>query len=281
MRLQRKYRQKRNFKPGIFSIILLGLVLLVIFSIFLLFRSNMFTIQSIDVQTEKISCTDNKQIRDVVPLLGQNFFLTNSAKVESKLKKRFICIKSVEILRQFPNRVKIKVFGREPAAILVVTKDIEATQSGLLERFTQQATPSGEPNSSAIVMDSGENLLVDIQGVIYSSNLEGVTAPRIYVRDSKLTLGQTLKEDVIKNVLKILDKLKTFGVSVKEVKIIQNKLLLVDAVPRIIFKLDDKQEMQIASLQLILNKAKIDDSSLEFIDLRFDKPVVRFAPKKK
>ena len=163
----------------------------------------------------------------------------------------------------------------------MATKEVEATQSGLLERFTQQATPSGESSNSAIFADAGENFLVDIQGVIYSNNPEGVNAPRIYVRDLKFTLGQTIKENIIKNILKIIDKLKTFGVSIKEVKIIKNNILLVDAVPRIIFKLDDKQEMQIASLQLILNKAKIDGSSLEFIDLRFDKPVVRFAPKKK
>ncbi|MBI4038755.1 hypothetical protein HY384_02235 [Candidatus Daviesbacteria bacterium] len=49
--------------------------------------------------------------------------------------------------------------------------------------------------------------------------------------------------------------------------------------PRIIFRLSNSLDVQLASLQLILGKAKIDGSRLEFIDLRFDKPVLKFTPK--
>ena len=50
--------------------------------------------------------------------------------------------------------------------------------------------------------------------------------------------------------------------------------------PKVFFRLDNEIDLQLASLQLILEKAKIDERILEFIDLRFDKPIVRFAPKK-
>ena len=256
-------------------------------------RSNIFTISSVDVQAEKIACANPSQIKDAANLLGQNFLIFNPAIVESNLKKKFLCIESIILSRNFPNRVKLSVFGREPVAILVVIKSEEATQSGVLERFsTLEATNSAE-TSLQWGEEKSSNFLIDEQGVIYSDNIEQINLSerlRIYISGLNLTLGQKLTEGLIQNTLKILEKVKTFGVDVKEAKIYSKNTLLINAMPRMIFKLDDKIDMQIASLQLILEKAKIDrgtiptevgrdSNQLEFIDLRFDKPVVKIAPK--
>lgn len=261
------------------------LILVVVSISFLLIRSNIFIIRSVEAQLEKAACTDAEQIKNSSKLLGQNFFFINSSKVESDLKRKFLCIKSVKISRYFPNRVILQIFGREPAAILVMEKNEEVT-AGEIEEFSKiESTPSAEASISAkfslSVEGPTENFLVDNDGVIYSNNIEQINAPRIYVSGLNLTLGQEVKENLIKGLLKILEKVKIFGVDVKDAKIYSKNILLINTKPKMIFKLDDKIDTQIASLQLILGKAKIDSAELEFIDLRFDKPIVRFAPKKK
>ncbi|TSC87728.1 MAG: Uncharacterized protein G01um10147_414 [Microgenomates group bacterium Gr01-1014_7] len=250
-----------------FKLILFLSILLIISMGVFLFRSNIFTITSIEVEIEKVGCVESDKIRDASNLLGQNFFLLNSSKLENDLKNKYVCIHKVNLSRYFPNKVKLFIFGREPAAILIVLKDGEATESA-------EATPSAEASSSA------EGFVVDNEGVVYSNSIEQINAPYIYAGGLNLTVGQKIKDDFIGKILKILEKLKSFGVDVKETKIYSNSLLLTGAMPRIIFKLSDNIDTQIASLQLILNKAKIDGEILEFIDLRFDKPVVKFAPKK-
>ncbi len=106
--------------------------------------------------------------------------------------------------------------------------------------------------------------------------------PRIYFYDKNISLGNKLDKS-LKDSLKILDKIRTFGVNIKDTRVLNDLFLIYpqEGWPKIIFRMDDKVDIQLASLQLILEKTKIDNKELEFIDLRFDKPIVKFAPGKK
>lgn len=255
-------------------------------SIFLFIRSNIFTIRSVDVYLEKVGCVSSEQIRGTSNALKKNFFFINSSEIEEALKKQFTCIKSVITARYFPNKIKLDVFGREPAAILVVLKNEEASESAVLEEFSKlESTMSAEASASASspfsVRGPSESFLIDNEGVLYSKNIEQVFAPKVYVSGLNLTLGKKIEWNLIKNILKILEKLKIFGLNLTESKIYSENILLINAVPKIVLGLEDKIDTQIASLQLIMNEAKINEENLEFIDLRFDKPIVRFAPIKK
>lgn len=129
------------------------------------------------------------------------------------------------------------------------------------------------------------------KGWFFSKNIGSLDIPKLYLYNSKISLGQELGAS-INNALKILSKTKTFGVDAEKSWVIDNFLITdTTSKSRVIFKLNDKVDIQIASLQLILAEAKInhrtiptepgiDSNKLEFIDLRFDKPIVRFAPKK-
>ena len=79
-----------------------------------------------------------------------------------------------------------------------------------------------------------------------------------------------------------MDAVKKMGISVNESFLNDSFFIIKDetSVIKVIFRLKNEVDIQLASLQLILDKAKIDEKELEFIDLRFDKPVVRYAPKK-
>lgn len=249
-------------------------LLLIAFGLFII-RSNIFTVKSVDVALEKIGCVDEDKIRVASNLIWKNIFFINSHKIESDLKAGFICVKKVNLSRNFPNKVKLSITGREPAAILMLLKSDEATSSSELEDFTNvESTPSAQALPS-------ESFAIDKEGIIYSSNVEQIDITRIYVSGFNLRVGQKINEKIIGNALKILEKIKLFGVNAVDTKIYSEKIFLINGATKIIFKLDDNIDPQIASLQLILNKAKIEQDLLEFIDLRFDKPVVKLAPKKK
>ena len=84
---------------------------------------------------------------------------------------------------------------------------------------------------------------------------------------------------MINNIIKIFDKTKSLGIEIKQAWLREN-ILVTETIPKMIFKLDNV-DSQLASLQLILSEAKIESKELEIIDLRFDKPVIKFAPEKK
>ncbi|MBU1032060.1 hypothetical protein KKE03_04055 [Patescibacteria group bacterium] len=225
-------------------------LLVVMGGLFFVWRLGLFNISKIDVTTKDLRCASEKELKESSALLGQNFFLIDFSKTESILKKKFACIKSVALSKKLPNFIKLEALPRQPFAQLV-TADVQNI-----------ATPSaGEIKGSYIIDDEG----VELDSV---ANEAGI--PKVYIPDIDISKP---------NLLKILLKVKTFNLDVPEAFVIDDYLILSGR-PQIIFRLGSKIDTQLASLQLILNEAKIDLSNLEFIDLRFDKPIVKLAPKK-
>ncbi len=281
-------RRKRIFNVSKTKFILLSLALVIILVTAILVRFNVFAISSIEISLENVGCADLEQIKNSSKLIRQNFLLLNSLKIENNLKNNFLCIRQVQVSRIFPNKVRLSVLGRQPALILTILADEASGSANTLEKFSEvQASASGEASSSAgmeLFMDpnnpSNKDFVVDTEGVVYSNNIEQIYAPRVYAKGENLALGEKIEKNLINDTLKILEKIKSLSLDIMEVEIYSKDSLLINSMPKIIFLLNDKVDKQIASLQLIYNKAKIDGKTLEFIDLRFDKPVVKFAPKK-
>lgn len=229
------------------TILVVGIFSLLLLGIYLIFFSNFFLVKSVEVESN-LTCVDKESLLNVSSVSGSNFFLIRSSEIEEKLKAKFSCIKSVRIFKKFPNRILLEVRNREPQAkIFIVTN--------------QESTPSAE---TAV-----DSFLIDNEGMLFSGNQEA--GLKIYSEN---------KNKDFKKIISILNKIKFFGIEIMEVTIVEDTLLFPSS-PKMIFALDKNIDTQLASLQLILSKAKIDEETIEFIDLRFDKPVVRFAPKKK
>lgn len=240
---------------------------------FLLNYLGIFVVKKVDIKIEKIDCADEKSIGDWLELSGKNFFLINAKIVEDNLKGQFVCIKKISLARYIPDKVGLTVFGRDPLAILINLKPKEATQSGQVG-IENIATPSAQD------FDLGEQFLVDEEGIIFSKNIPNIPLPKIFFSNQELSLGNKLPGEILNNALMIINKLKGFGIEIGNVSIMESKVLIVYSTPKIIFKLLDNIDIQLASLQLILEQAKIESKDLDFIDLRFDKPIMKFAPKK-
>ncbi len=229
------------------TILVAGTISLLLLGIYLIFFSKFFIVESVEVESN-LTCVDKESLLNAVSISGSNFFLIRSPAIEEKLKSKFACVKSAGIIKKLPNKILLDVRNREPQAKIFIVKN-------------QESTPSAE---TAI-----DSFLVDEEGMFFSGNQEA--GLKIYSEN---------KNKDFKKIIWILKKIKSFGIEIMEV-IVAEDLFLINSVPKINFSLDKASDMQLASLQLILSKAKINEEAIEFIDLRFDKPVVRFAPMKK
>lgn len=262
MRFKKKRKAKLKVKALLLAAVITGLL-------YLFFYSAIFTIKSVEVSLGQIDCADEEQIKKSSNIPGQNFFLLNRDVIEKTLKNKFICIQNINLSKLFPNKVKLEVLPRVPVVILTNLNEPQATESAILENM---ATPSAQ--------FSQNSFLVDNMGVIFGKDTGQIMAPKIFVNNRTISIGGQINN--LPASLLILEKLKTFGLNVKSAGIVDENLIIFENnISKIIFRLDFGVDIQVASLQLILEKAKIDSKELEFIDLRFDKPIVRFATKGK
>lgn len=241
----------------------------------MIFFSNFLKVNMVEVKRNNITCANEEELRETSQILGQNILLINESVIEKKLKEKYLCVKSVKSLRKFPNKILLEVSAREALAQILVLKNSEATSSAILDTFSKGSSPSAIPQEMFNTAEEvDKSFLVDSEGVFFSKDPQNFNYPKVYVEDETVA---------VKDVLKIINKLKIFGIEIRETRAVGQKILLVNpdiSGPKMIFALDNI-DIQLASLQLILKKAKIDQVTIEFIDLRFDKPIVRFAPKKK
>lgn len=235
-----KKNNKKNFFFVISSLTLLFFLLM-----------NIFKVESVEVQAENMDCTDNLRIKNSLKLLGQNIFFINHSNTESELKKKFICIDKINLSKVLPNKISLQAKARVPKA------------------YVYQASPSAEA--------SAEAFLADEEGVIFSKDNTAVSAPKIFFQSFDINIGRQI--DNFSSILMILNEIKKFGLDAS-VSQLSDRYLIIFSRPKIIFAPFARIDIQIASLQLILTKAKMYSQDMEFIDLRFDKPAVKFAPEK-
>lgn len=236
-------------------------ILIILGFLYLFFLSPVFRIKSFTVTPDEFDCGETFEVKKIISIEGQNFFSLDNSRIEKKIKDKFFCIGSLSVKKTFPDKVKLELNKRQ----------------GALNLIPNVASSSAESSSSGkIATESG--YLVDKEGVIFSrANFETNLQPVLF--DGDLTIGQKLGS-LIEKIFKIIDIVKSLGLNATDVKIYSGDHFSTGLKPQIIFRLDDSLDRQLASLQLIINQAKIDGSEIDFLDLRFDKPVVRFSPKK-
>lgn len=259
--------KKRNGKKISRIAVFLALIFLLL-TVYLFFGSDFFRIKRVEIKSQNVICADENHIKDTIFLYGKNILILDTQSIVKNLLDKFICIKNANLFKSLPDKVRLEIAGREGAAALINLQKNEASISALIANMS---TPSAEQIKGAYVVDS--------EGVVFAQLGSEANIPKIYAYD--LDIGESSSKNLIADCLKILQKISRFGMGISDVRIVDDVFLInVTDGSKIIFRANTKLDVQIASLQLILEKAKIDESRIEFIDLRFDKPVVRFAPKK-
>jgi hypothetical protein len=237
------------------------------------------------ILTPDATCVSNQTLMDELKLNKSNFFTLNESRIRDFVLNKYICIQDVKITKLFPQKLEIEVTARQP---LVRVSHYPPRQQ--LQLDSKESSPS----SSSALLDwsfptiaSSSFFLIDHLGVIFDQT-SSIEKPVLFVPDRDLQKGKRLDQTLFSYVGLILSKLSSFGMVTIQGKIDHDNLLL-DCDSRIAFRLSEGGNVvrqpeilrQIASLQLILQKAKIENKKMTTIDLRFDKPVVVYSPQKK
>jgi hypothetical protein len=284
--------RKKNHLPRAFSkgkfflrFTIFFTILLLLIAIFVVFKSDFFKIKTITVDGNYDECTTSIDIFNESKLRGESIFVVNEKSVAEKVLKKFICLSSVTVIKKLPDKVTLTATKREPLAVIgVVPKD-----SDRLKLDLQESTPSSQTaliNFKVQESSISAFFISDEKGFLYKK-IDGFIdgLPTIFIAAVDLKVGNSLPIGV-EGVLKITAKLKELGLNFETVKLEQGDVL-VDGVTDLAFSQSRDIDKQLAALQLILIKAKINSedesvTSREFerIDLRFDRPVVVYKSRR-
>ncbi len=234
-------------------------------------------INQVEASVDNAPCVSEESIKTEANLMGSNMLFIGD-KIKHKILDKYICVKDVRLEKKFPGSIRIIVSGRSALSSVVTYK--EADRKLALDLKSMEASSS----SQSALLDwsrpsmSSQEFLSDDSGVLFAI-FAGESLPRLYMPEQSVKLGQRLNEGLFWKISTVFEGLKKSEVSFSEALIFNEELLIINP-SKIAFSLKKDLSKQLISLQLILQKSKIDSSMIESIDLRFDKPVVKFVPKK-
>ncbi len=275
--------QKRSFILSKLNIILLLILVISSIIFYVLYVSDILKIKEIAISPNQTFCSSDSEIRNFINLGGKNILFADPAWVNRKIAQRFNCIENAELKKTYPNKLTINLSQRQAASLVKVIK----VDNSLPKLDLSEATPSSQaaktPNLDFEVNESSVSsmLLVDKAGFILQKVDVGSFSnlPVIFLLNRDTTFDKLIPNEFIPNTLKTLEKMKNLSKSVRLLKIAESNLY-ISSEEKIVLSLTKDIMRQLASLQLILQKAKIESKQVEIIDLRFDKPVVIYSPKK-
>lgn len=236
----------------------------------LIWKLEIFNLKKVEIEKNNVQCMDNQKLLSEFTIKGENILLMNEQNINKKILLKYPCVKNIIFKKQFPDKVKIIISGREGMARIsyINLKELEATSA-----------------SGAALIDwtfplsvESDNFIIDDEGIIFAQNNES-SLPYLYLKNQILKIGNKIENIDLNKVSLLFVKLPQMGIKINKTKI-NGQDFQVLGEQKIVFSLAKDVLAQFASLHLILEKAKIDERTMEIIDLRFDKPVVKYVPKK-
>ena len=247
----------------------------IIVTVLLLWKMELFTIKKVEIEKNNADCLDDKNLLSKYNILKENIIFINEGDLNKTILEKNICVKNIFLEKKIPNTLKIIINGRKGFARIVKYNDHNQINLDNLESSSssQAALLDWSFSSSESV-----NYIVDEEGLIFTQKEED-NLPMIYLSEQILEVGKKIENIDFSKIVQLFVKLPQMNRSFTQVKISEHRLQIKND-QKIVFSLEKDILMQLASLHLILEKAKIDNRSMDSIDLRFDKPVVKYLPKK-
>lgn len=257
-----------------YKVLIFIFVILIFFA--LIFKFGFLNISQVELERNNAECINNQNILSEIKIKGENIFLINEQNIKEKILSKYICVKDVILEKKFPNQLKIIINERKGLAMvssfvntsLINLKDFEAT-SASSTAIIDWSLPSKSAN---------EDFILDDEGMIFTQN-NGNYLPNLFISNQILQIGNRIRNIDFNKVSLLFNKLPQMNINITQIKINEHNFQILSE-PKIVFSLEKDVLLQLASLQLILDKAKIDNRNMETIDLRFNKPVVQYLPKK-
>lgn len=256
MKRFRKSYKKRNSKPlyrhRYFGLVTFFLLSLVVAGYVFNFHS-FFQIKDIDiVGNEKISKEKIKEVvsaeveKKILFFPSRSIFLADFNKIKKEILNDFPQVARVEIRRDLPDALRIKIVEKFPVAAWC---------------------------------QSDNCFLLDQNGVIFDQ-FSGEPAGLLKIKDffyaSQVNLGvNVISKQKLSQVLEIKNKLTEVGILAEEFSLVSAERLDVNVAQgwQVYFNFQENTDWQLAELTQLLEKviAPEERSNLEYIDLRFEK----------
>ena len=276
--MDKRYRQSKHYGLGKsvsnrrFKLArLFGVVFLVGLLLFLVSRQ--FAIKKVSVITTGLSCASSDQIARFVSAQGRSLVLFDLARVQKAILTKFNCVSQVDVVRVWPSALEIKVQGRLPVALIV-------SDSGGLQIQLKQIESTASSHAALLNFSTdnpaSQPLMVDKLGYVFGNASEGAKLPLVRFETQSWNIGESVSLSLLNGVLSINQELLKLGylVTLLRINAVNDLIVITDPGLKLVFSLNKDLNIQLASLQLILQKAKIESKPIDSIDLRFNKPVV-------
>lgn len=224
--------------------------ILIVFSFFQMLRGDFFKINQVvcfDSPDKDSPCQAELWFRVNRLVLGKNIILLSPPEVEQLIKSELPGIDQVETEKRLPNKLIVCLTKRKPIAVVEANSDYYE---------------------------------VDYQGIILTKLEQPTNLPLIASGEiSVMATNHRLESPVILSSLDLLYQLLVSNIETRRLEITNSRELAVflKTGPKVLISLDKNIKEQVESLQLILERAKIEGKQIQLIDLRFDKPVINYG----
>jgi len=248
---------KKPIPISLWKIFSLLTLLLALLCIYLALRTDIFLLKKIHLEDEispSLKGKLQKLIQDKVE--GESIFFLSLEELKKEVLTNFPEVKDIFIKKTLPNQLLIKIVERKPVAILQTTK--LATASGTFPK---------------------NYFLVDNEGFVFAKTATFSGLPLLYLPDEeKLFVGKKINQKGVKTAGKIITLLEEKGISVEKVFLPSPgkiEVLLKEKI-KTIFTSQKDPSLQVTSLQIILSSLRMEGKVPKEVDLRFERPVVKF-----
>lgn len=256
----------------------LVIVFLSLLSLFLVFRSDLFVIHEVLVevrpQTKILSRTidEAKLALDLTKSRseGRSMFFVDSAKIIDEIQKNFLSFKDVSLQRDYPNRLNLILEARVPVAEVVIWSASSAAR--LLPSEGELAAPG-------LNQELKSRLVSDADGYLFAKTASPSGLPLINIfLDREVIVGEKLAEEQVETALKIIEGLESYHLGIAEIGLIgwESIPLRLNDSTLVIFKTHKEVGEQVAALHAIVTRHRMEKRKARIIDLRYDKPVVKY-----
>ena len=274
---RKKWGQKKSL-PGILFLILLMLVVFGGVS----YKNGFFTIKRLDLKNS-LDCVTIESLKRETGVINKSLFFINTLDLKKRIESKFSCVGEVKISKKYPESLELEFVPKIPKAVLgLLPRPKEDLDLDLNE--ASSSTVEAKPvklDFNVNQSDVGGYFLTDKNGSLYLSvSLDQVNnLPIFYYLVNDIEKDKNVEQKKLDNLLTIDGRLKQTKVVARFFKVDKEKLL-IEGQPKMVFSLGKDPLRQVASLQLILQKATMNSASIDTVDLRFDKPIVVYSGKK-
>lgn len=240
---------RKRYKRIVFvlkNIVIILAAISLFIGIIFLYKSSFFRISIIDCKKNNFPC--KKELSFFEELRGNIIFLAKTTKLAKQLEEQLLTIREIKIKKQLPNKVFIEIIPR--------TKFVSITN------------------------DEENWYIVDSDYFIYQLVFEKPNdIPLIKLKDKshKLYLGQQVNNNQILRAIELIRAIENSYLSYREIIVAESRTINLQLDDSLIasFSAAKNIQTQVDSLQFILRQSKIEGKTPAFIDLRFDKPVIK------